>query len=78
MVWATDEVETTEVLFARKWHDGERELGMPPYEIVMTKTTTREGRPPEVFREVLTHPADVRIANAHAEAGGVEIAKGQV
>jgi hypothetical protein len=43
----------------------------------MTKTTTREGRPPEVFREVLTHPADVRIANAHAEAGGVEIAKGR-
>jgi hypothetical protein len=77
MSWFSDELETVEVVYARKWGDGDRELGLMPYEIVMTRTVTKEGQPAQTYREVLTHPADIRIANAHAEAGGVEIAKGQ-
>jgi hypothetical protein len=68
---------TTEVLFARKWRDGEKEQGLPPHEIVMTRTVTKDGETVEFYRERLTHPVDIRIANAQAEAGGVDIAHGR-
>ncbi len=68
---------TVEVLFARKWRDGEREAGLPPWEIRMTRTVTRDSQTVEVYQETLTHPADIRIANAQAEAGGVDIAHGR-
>lgn len=68
---------STEVVFARKWRDGEREQGLPPHEVVMMRVVTKDGETREVYREVLTHPADIRIANAQAEAGGVDIAHGR-
>jgi hypothetical protein len=72
--WGTN---STEVVFACKWRDGEKEQGLPPYEIVMTRVVTKKGDPVETYREVITHPADIRIAKAHADAGGVEIAQGR-
>jgi hypothetical protein len=72
--WGTN---SNEVVFARKWRDGEREAGLPPYEIVMTRVVTKDSQTTEVYREVITHPADIRIANAQAEAGGVDIARGR-
>lgn len=68
---------STEVLFARKWREGEREQGLPPHEILMTRVVTKDGETVETYRELLTHPVDIRIANAHAEAGGVDIAHGR-
>lgn len=68
---------THEVLYLRKWHDGEKAAGLPPYEVIAFREVLREGERIDIWKEVITHPADIRLIESDVAANGADILSGK-
>ncbi len=67
-------LRTHEALYLRKWRDGEKERGEPPYEVIAYREVRGEDNELlDQWREVITNPADIRIIEAHVAASGTDI-----
>ncbi len=64
---------TREALFLRKYHDGDKEAGRPPYEIVMYREINHADGRVEKKKEVLTNPIDIRIAEMWTAVYGADV-----
>lgn len=58
---------TTERLYLRKWHDGDKEAGRMPYEVIVITQVTRAGAPDPLTQETYTDPEGIARHNEMAE-----------
>jgi hypothetical protein len=71
-------VKTHETLYLRKWRDGEKEAGLPPYEVIAYREVRdADNQILEQWQEVITHPADIALIEGHVAEQGVDVFSGR-
>ncbi len=73
MIKDVSQLSSRESLFLRKYHDGDREAGKLPYEIVMVRVMTNPDGTTTQKQEVLTNPIDIRIAEMWSAVYGADV-----